>query len=140
MSDILVQLTTLPGLYRGRGDGAESGPFVARIDVTSVVGRRGVALDYEAVSDRRGVQHHEHSVLAAGDDGRLSLHVLCSELPGVVRFAERSAGEFVAYQGSLQARIVVTVPAPGRLVYSWWWSRDDAPAREQLRADVRRTG
>jgi hypothetical protein len=138
VSDLLVQLAALPGLYRGRGDGPESGPFLARIDVSPVVGRRGVTIDYEAVSDRRGLQHTEHSVLTGGEDGRLSLHVLCSDLPGVIRFSETGPGVFTAYDGPLQARIVIGVPAPGHLSYSWWWSRDESPPQEQHRAEVRR--
>ena len=101
---------------------------------------RGVAIDYEATSDRHGVQHVEHSVLTVGEEGRPALHVLCTELPGVVRFAESRPGVFTAYDGGLTARIVIALPAPGRLVYAWWWSRDEGEPREQSRADVHRTG
>jgi hypothetical protein len=138
--DLLKRLAATPGLYRGRGDGLESGPFVARIDVASVVRGRAVTLDYEASSDTRGLQHVEHSVLTVGEGGRLELHVTCSELPGVVRFVETRPGEFSAYDGPLPARIVVTVPHDGVLTYGWWWSRDEAQPREQSRAEVRRTG
>lgn len=140
MSSLLTSLLGAPGLYRGRGDGAESGPFVARINLRPVVSARGVAIDYEATSDRHGLQHVEHSVLTVGEDGRPALHVLCGELPGVVRFTEGKPGVFTHYDGPLQARIVVTVPSPGHLTYSWWWSRDEGEPREQSRADVRRTG
>ena len=140
MGSLLATLLGAPGLYRGRGDGAESGPFVARINVSPVVSARGVAIDYEAISDRRGVQHVEHSVLTVGEDGRAALHVLCGELPGVVRFTEGRPGVFTLYDGPLQARIIVTVPSAGHLTYAWWWSRDESEPSEQSRADVRRTG
>jgi hypothetical protein len=140
VGDLLTTLATAPGVYRGRGDGLESGPFVARITVASVVRGRAVTLDYEAVSDGRGLQHVEHTVLTAGETGRLELHVACLELPGVVRFVETKPGEFTAYEGPLPARIVVTSPRVGVLTYGWWWSRDDAEPREQSRAEVRRTG
>ena len=139
-TDLLKRLAAAPGLYRGRGDGLESGPFVARIAVASAVRGRAVTLDYEAVSDTRGVQHVEHSVLTAGEGGRLELHVSCAELPGVVRFVETKAGEFSAYDGPLPARIVVTVPRDGVLTYGWWWARGESDPREQSRAEVRRTG
>ena len=140
MADLLQMLTTAPGVYRGRGDGLESGPFVARIAVATVVRGRAVTFDYEAVSDDKGLQHVEHTVLTAGEGGRLELHVSCLELPGVVRFVETRPGEYTAYEGPLPARIVVTAPEPGRLTYGWWWSRDEAEPREQFRAEVRRTG
>ncbi len=138
--DLLARLAADPGLYRGRGDGPETGPFVARIDVSTVVRGRAVTLDYEAVNDRNGLQHVEHTVLVTGEGGRLELHVACLELPGVVRFVETGPGEFTAYDGPTPARIVVGTPAPGTLTYGWWWARDEAQPREQSRAEVRRTG
>src|SRR2546423_3490811 len=33
VTDLLKRLAATPGVYRGRGDGLESGPFVARITV-----------------------------------------------------------------------------------------------------------
>jgi hypothetical protein len=138
--DLLARLATCPGLYRGRGDGPEGGPFVARINLATAVRGRAIVIDYEAVSDRNGLQHVEHTVLAAGEGGRLALHVACLELPGVVRFVETGPGEFTTYDGPTPARIVVGMPAPGALTYGWWWARDEAEPKEQSRAEVRRTG
>jgi len=139
VDDLLARLAAAPGLYRGRGDGMESGPFVARIDVRTVVGGRAVTLDYEAVSDRNALQHVEHTVLAKSEGGRLELCVTCVELPGVVRFTETAPGEFTAYDGPIPARIIVTTPRLNILTYGWWWSRDESQPREQSRAEVRRT-
>ena len=139
-TDLLRRLAAAPGLYRGRGDGLESGPFVARIAVASVVRGRAVTLDYEAFSDSRGLQHVEHTVLTVGEGGLLELHVMCSELPGVVRFVATKPGEFSAYDGPLPARIVLTVPRDDVLTYGWWWARGESAPREQSRAEVRRTG
>ena len=140
VTELLTRLAAAPGVYRGRGDGLESGPFVARIVVTSVVRGRAVTLDYEAVNDRNGLQHIEHTILTGGEAGRLELHVSCLELPGVVRFVETKPGEFNAYEGPFPARIVVTAPHENVLTYGWWWTRDEADTREQSRAEVRRTG
>ena len=71
MTDLLKRLAAAPGVYRGRGDGLESGPFVARIKVTSVVRGNAITLDYEAVSDSKGLQHVEHTILTASEAGRL---------------------------------------------------------------------
>ena len=105
-----------------------------------MISARAVAIDYEATSDRRGLQHVEHSVLTVSEDGRRALHVLCGELPGVMRFTEGKPGVFTLYDGPLQARIIISVPSPGHLTYSWWWSRDDSELSEQFRAEVRGTG
>jgi hypothetical protein len=140
VTDLLGRLATVPGLYRGRGDGLESGPFVARIVLTSVLRGRGVTIDYEAFSDSKGLQHVEHTLLTSGEGGRLELHVACLELPGVVRFVESRPGLFNSYNGPLPARILVSAPRDGALSYGWWWSRDDSEPREQSRAEVRRTG
>lgn len=140
MQNLLERLSGALGVYRGRGDGPESGPFVARIALASAVSGRYLTLDYEAVSDRNGLQHIEHTILAAGDDGRLELHVACLELPGVLRFTETTPGEFVGYDGALKARITLAVPRPDTLAYSWWYSRDEHGAVEQSRAEVSRTG
>ena len=140
VTDLLTRLGGAPGLYRGRGDGPESGPFVARIAVATVLRGRAVTLDYEAVNDRNGLQHVEHTVLATGEGGRLELHVACLELPGVVRFVETGAGTFAAYDGPVPARIVVSLPGNGLLRYSWWYARDESEPSEQSRAEVRLTG
>ena len=140
MTDVLARLAHSPGIYRGRGDGPESGPFVARIGITTVLRGRAVTLDYEAFSDRNGLQHVEHTVLTTGEGGRLELHVACLELPGVVRFVETAPGAFSAYDGPVPARIVINTPNADRLHYAWWYARDESEPTEQTRAEVRRTG
>lgn len=137
---LISRLTAATGLYRGRGDGPESGPFVARMLIGTAVGGRVVTLDYEATSDRNGLQHVEHSLLVVGADGRLELHVTSLELPGVTRFTQSGPDEFTAYEGPLLARIRLTQPRPGRLSYAWWWSRNETEPREQSRADLRHAG
>lgn len=140
VKDLLAKLVVAPGIYRGRGDGPDSGPFVARIAVTPVVCGRAVTIDYEASSDGDGLQHVEHAVLTGDDDGRLALHVVRLDVPGVVRFTASRPGEFTAYDGPIKARIVLAVPESDALTYAWWWSRDGGEPTEQSRADVRRTG
>lgn len=136
VENVFAKLAGAVGVYRGRGDGPESGPFLARIEVRAAVRARCLTLDYEATSDRNGLQHIEHTILTPGDDGRLELHVACLELPGVVRYTESIPGEFVTYDGPLKGRIVIGIPRPGHLTYSWWWSRDDHEPKEQSRAEV----
>jgi hypothetical protein len=139
-TDLLTRLATAPGLYRGRGDGPESGPFLGRMLVTPVVRGRALTLDYEATTDRDGLRHLEHTVLVAGDGGGLELHVACLELPGVTRFVETDAGFFRAYDAPLAARIVLSNPRPGVISYAWWWSRGESEPLEQSRCELRRSG
>ena len=79
---LAADLASLPGVWFGIGDGAESGPFVARIAV-DVLPNGGVSIDYEATSREQGVQHVEHSLLVAGPDDRDRLYVAHSESPYV---------------------------------------------------------
>ncbi|HEY0696220.1 MAG TPA: hypothetical protein VGD43_00240 [Micromonospora sp.] len=139
-NDLLPRLAAATGIYRGRGDGPEIGPFIARMAVSTAVDGRAVVLDYEVTNDRDGLRHVEHSVLVTGGNGRLELHVSSLELPGMVRFTQHSPGWFTAYEGPLVARIMLTQPGPGAISYAWWWSRDEAEPREQSRADLHRTG
>ncbi|AVT38938.1 hypothetical protein [Plantactinospora sp. BB1] len=139
-TDVLHRLTAATGVYRGRGDGPESGPFMARMVVGTALDGRAAILDYEATTDSDGLRHVEHSVLVLGAGGRLELHVASLELPGMVRFTQRSPGQFTAYEGPLVARIVLTTPRPEAISYAWWWSRDEREPREQSRADLFRTG
>ncbi|HWG98590.1 MAG TPA: hypothetical protein VNV66_04520 [Pilimelia sp.] len=138
--DLLERLVAAPGLYRGRGDGPESGPFLARMRVSPVVRGRAVTLDFEATAEPDGLRRLEYAVLAVGDGGRPELYVAGLELPGMVRFVATGPEEFTAYDGQLAARIVLTAPRPGTLTYAWWWSRDGSAPREQSRADLRLTG
>jgi hypothetical protein len=138
-ADLLARLATAPGLYRGRGDGPESGPFIARLSLASVVRGRAVTLDYEATCDRDGLQHVEHSVLVASESGRLELHVVCLGVPGMVRFVQTATGEFASYDGPIAAKIGLTAPHAGSLTYAWSWSRDESEPREQSRAELHRT-
>lgn len=139
-SDLLNRLMLATGLYRGRGDGPESGPFIARMAIGTAVAGRVVTIDFEATNDRNGLQHVEHTLLVMSESGRLELHVASLELPGVVRFTQHEPGQFTAYEGPLVARIVLAIPQPGAISYAWWWSRGESEPREQFRAELRHTG
>jgi hypothetical protein len=135
MSDLLNRLAAAPGVYRGTGDGPESGPFTARLEVRTVVGGRAVILDFEAV-DGDGVTHVDHCMLAEDERSRPELNVVSDELPGIVRFIQAEPGVFVAFE-PIKAKIVIGL-ADGELSYAWWWTRDDSPARPQSSATLRR--
>ncbi|MGH8791076.1 MAG: hypothetical protein ACRDXX_00300 [Stackebrandtia sp.] len=137
MSDLLAKLAAAPGIYRGKGDGPESGPFHARLEVRSVVEGRAVTLDYEAFGEH-GVRRVEHSMLSEDERSRPELYMVADELPGIVRFAESEPGVFAVFE-PIKAKVAISLSGDGTLTYAWWWTRDDSPAKAQSRAELRRT-
>ena len=130
-------LVAAPGTYFGTGDGPESGPFLSRLVVVGLP-NGGVSIDYEATSHGQGLQHAEHSLLAPGPDGRDRLYIAHSESPFVTEMIEsrRERGRFVTAEptGAVAIEVVITVPAPGRITYSWWWADAGDTPTEQSRA------
>ncbi len=133
-------LASAAGLYTGAGDGDESGPFVARIDVSKLP-NGGAMLRYLARSDESEVLHVEQTMLVAGPDGRDRLYIAHSESPFVTEMTETEpdSGRFAQSEpfGPYQMEVKVEVPEPGRLIYGWWWAEDGGQLLEQSRADVR---
>lgn len=138
---LIDTLRSRPGTYFGTGDGQESGPFVARIDVGALP-NGGVSIDYEATSREEGLQHVEHSLLAPGPDGRDRLYVAHSESPFVTELvgAEPGSTRFVQPEpfGPFVMEIVIEVPEADRITYAWWWATAGEAPVEQSKADARR--
>jgi hypothetical protein len=136
---LLGTLHSHPGTYVGPGDGVESGPFAALIEV-SALASGAVALDYTAISRTEGRLHTEHSVLAPLPDGRLRLVVSHVEAPFLTELTETATGSGRFEQdhpgGPFTMAIVATAPSPGRLEYAWWWAVAGDEPVEQSRATV----
>ncbi|MCB1000685.1 MAG: hypothetical protein R2713_03405 [Ilumatobacteraceae bacterium] len=130
-----------PGLYLGPGGGLESGPFLARISV-STLPNGGVAIDYEATSRDEGLQHAEHSLLSAGPDGCDRLYVAHLESPFVTELvaSEPGSSRFVQPRpaGPYAMEVVLHVPEPDHLTYAWWWAPAGEAPIEQSKAETRR--
>ena len=137
MNNLLARLVASPGVYRGTGDGPESGPFAARLEVRVAADGRAAVLDYESVGADQ-VSRMDHVMLAEDERSRLEAYVVTDELPGVARFTQAEPGVFVVYE-PIKAKIVITMDDAGELTYAWWWTRDDAPARAQSKAVLRRS-
>ena len=137
---LVATLAAAPGVYFGAGDGPESGPFVSRIEVGKLP-NGGVSIDYEAASREQGVQHLEHSLLAAGPDGLGRLYIAHSEAPFVTEMVatESDSTRFVQSTpgGPFVMEVVIQVPAPGRITYAWWWATPGQVPTEQSKADAR---
>lgn len=134
-----ADLAKVPGRYFGAGEGAESGSFVARIDV-SLLPNGGALIGYEATSREQGVQHREETMLVAGPDGRDRLYVAHSESPFVTEMVETGVGSGRFVQpvpfGPYSMGIVIETPEIGRITYAWWWGADGDPPVERSKADV----
>ena len=138
---LIDDLREHPGVYIGldrdpTSDG--SSPAAARILVTPLPGRAGVALDYETFNpahpDRlRG--HKEHAVLARTHGGGAVLVTSHIHADSVTILQETEPGTFELGAGAsaFPMKIVVSVPEPGRLRYVWWYGM---PGDELVERDV----
>ncbi|MEM7286580.1 MAG: hypothetical protein AAF480_09540 [Actinomycetota bacterium] len=139
-SSLLARLREQPGVYVGTGDGPESGPFTARIEVGTSIDRLGCTIAYEAW-DGPEHKHREQTLLAPAMDGGSVLTVLCQELPGLAVLPEARPGVFSNHAGSDDFRIEIGITLEGAtptLTYSWSWAVPGAELREQSRATVQR--
>jgi hypothetical protein len=136
--DLAETLFDAPGLYVGRGDGVESGPFIGRLLVTPLPSGRGVVIDYEALSTEHMVQHVEHAMLGIGADGRHVLYVSHVESPTIAVMVEQRPGYFVDVAAGAVAHqaVEITCPADGELTYAWWWAEPGEDAIERSKVDA----
>ena len=134
---LLTELRGQPGVYVGSGDGPESGPFTARIQVSASLDGLGCDIAYEAW-DGPEHKHREQTLLAPSMGGGAVLTVLCRELPGLAVLPERDPGIFTNGASLDEFRIEIRISLAGpALTYAWWWAFPGAELREQSRAEVR---
>lgn len=127
MSGRMSQVAEIPpGTYRGVVEGIESGHCTARIEVK--IGPGGCRIvDYEATSDKHGLQHVEHGLLAED-----ALYVAFGEARGVTIFQRRSSGVYET-AGGPHMQIRVTCDG-GVLTWSWHWGTTSEGVVERSRA------
>lgn len=122
-------LTEVPaGTYRGLVTGLESGECSARVKVRRIPGGC-LAVDYEATSERAGLQHAEHAVIAP--DG---LYVAIAEMPGVSFFALTEPGRFVSAAPGPYAMEIQATFTDGQLTWAWLWAEAGNVPKEMSRA------
>ena len=140
---IVDELLANPGLYVGLHHlvvGDQVG--AARILVTALPGNSGVTLDYEIFTPSNPERLHGHvertmvgrthegpNVMVISDTHAASLAILQETQPGVFELAGRSA----AYP----MKVVISVPAPGRLHHAWWYGAPGDEPIERVVADLR---
>lgn len=140
---IVDDLLQHPGFYLGIDrDPGDHGEAAARILVTPLPGRAGVALDYETFNpsnpDRiRG--HHEHALLArahAGPAILVTAHIH-AESVAVLRETDPGVFELGDEDSPFPMKITIAMPEPGMLVHSWWYGAPGEVAEERDRAELR---
>jgi hypothetical protein len=127
-----------PGLYIGK-DTAVGRDLVgaARILVAPLPGGAGVSLDYEilnAVAPGPVRGHAEHTIVGRADDGSAVMVIAHTHGTGITILRETEPGTFEPVGAvPYPMKVVVTVPAPGRLRHAWWYG---SPGEELLERDV----
>lgn len=146
MADDLVDLLLgQTGLHVGtsRDMREDAAPQAARIVVTALPGRSGVALDYEGLnlltSPARPLGHAEHAVLARTAAG-LALYSANIHAPVLMELRETEPGRFEppVDASPFPVAISVEVPSPGRLLYTWSFGEPGGERSVQIVGDVTR--
>lgn len=132
---ILDRLSAVPGTYWGSGDGPHSGPFIARVTVTTTKAG-AIDLDYEAWTQGAGLQHAERAIIRRADNGHVILESTLAGQAEPLSFQEGQPGVFGSLDGQMVG-VVIDI-RDGTLSWAWWWTAEDDQLKEQSRAVVRR--
>jgi hypothetical protein len=135
METIIDRLIAVAGRHEGTGDGIESGPFDATLEVTSLLDGMGATIDYVATARDGSELHREHTVLAFDMwSGEATLYVLCAELNGVGQLVQASGSTFSNGQGTEGFELQIEIVIADRLEYAWSWGQPGESLVEQTRA------
>jgi hypothetical protein len=140
MDTIIDRVVRAAGRHEGPGDGIESGPFSAVVEVRALQGGRGAELTYVATAPDGSLLHEEHTILALDMwSGEPTLYVLCAELEGMGQLSQVSETTFTNGRDheSLQLRIELRVDGD-TLHYIWSWGSPGDELVERSRATVAR--
>lgn len=139
---IVDDLLASPGLYLGIDRDRDSeGRGAARLIVTPLPGRAGVALDYEvfnpATPDHLRA-HTEHTVVARTHDGGVVMVIGHMHAGSVAVLRETDPGVFeLGAEGApFPMKVVVSMPEPGHLLHAWWYGSSGTEAVERDVADL----
>lgn len=135
METIIDRVIAAAGRYDGSGDGAESGPFTATIEIGGLLGGMGATIDYVAIAPDGTELHAEHTVLAFDMwSGEATLYVLCAELSGLGQLVQVSESTFTNGQGPDGFQLQIELELGDHLEYTWSWGQPGEPLAEQSRA------
>ncbi len=136
---IVADLLANTGLYVGRDTVMRSDLVgAARIVVARLPGGAGVSLDYEILNGLAPgpvLGHLEHTVIGTADDGTTVMVIAHTHGQAITILHETEPGVFEPGDAPVPypMKVVVSVPAPGRLRHSWWYG---GPGDEPAERDV----
>ena len=138
VDDLLANPGTYLGIDREPGRGGDS---AAKIVITPLPGGAGVTLDYEtfnATNSERIRGHAEHAVIGRTHRGGAILVTGHIHGDSVAVLREREPGVFVMGDepSGFPVAISISVPEPGKLVYSWSYGRPGEEPIERDRAEL----
>jgi hypothetical protein len=139
---IVEDLLANPGLYVGIDEVAGTDHRgVARILVTPLPGTAGVSLDYEVLvpgMPDRVLAHVEHTIIGRTEGGGAVMVIghTHSETITVLRETEPGVFELAGEPSPYPMKVVVTVPAPGRMRHAWWYGMPGEDLAERDVAEV----
>jgi hypothetical protein len=142
---VVDDLLASPGMYVGVDTVADSDlRGAARLVVTPLPGGGGVTLDYEILNGStpdRVLGHVEHTVLARTHHGATIMVIGHPHAQSVALLRETTPGTFeLGPEGSpFPMKVLLSVPAPGRLRHSWWYGRPGGEAIERDVSELTRT-
>lgn len=135
METIIDRVVSVAGRHEGTGDGTESGPFTAVLEVTPILDGMGATIDYAATAPDGASLHSEHTTLAFDMwSGEATLYVLCAELTGMGRLIQISDSTFNNGRGADGFELQVEIVIDDAIDYVWSWGPSGEQLCEQSRA------
>jgi hypothetical protein len=132
--NLLAALAVGPRAFRGEGVNHDNEAFSGSLKVQPLEEGRAVLLSYVATLPSGEVVHSESTLLGTGQDGKLCLWPVMSELPVVVPHValppqDAAPGELVVVFASapreqrdaFREEITIQILAQGSLVYAHAW-------------------
>ncbi len=137
METIIDRVVSAAGRYRGTGDGVESGPFTAALDIEPILGGMGATIGYTATAADGTELHAEHTMLAFDMwSGEATMYVLCTELRGVGQLVQVSDSTFSNGRGVDGFEVQIEIALGDDLEYVWSWGPPGEELIEQSRATL----
>lgn len=142
METTIEELAGAAGHYSGSGDGVESGPFTATVDVRSLLDGLAVEIVYEAIGQDGERLHVEHTLLTYDMiTGEPTLYVTSAELRGMAQLRQLGTNRFGNSKGLDGFDLRIELELEGdELTYVWSWGPPHEETTERSRAVVRRAG
>ena len=139
METIVDRIVAAAGRYEGTGDGSETGPFTAAIDIQPLLDGMGASIDYVATGPDGRVLHRQHTILAFDMwSGEATLYVLCAELNGLGQLVQVSDTTFDNGRGVDGLEVQVELGVGEELDYVWAVGAPGEALTERWRARVTR--